>query len=298
MLNGPQGTTFGAGAMAGAIRYITNKPDLHAFSAGIDFDGGQIQAAQQNWTYEGFLNLPLIDGVLGLRVSAFSDSNGGFINNQLTTRTWVNGAVSNNAQWAGNDYNRENVEGGRVALKAQSQRGLERAAHLRLPAPAHATARGTRIRRSPPRTVERFGPESHLFETKIVDFHVDGDVGIGDLVFASTYWSPTAPVERVLAVRYRTSTAAPTTSVTGYPGTQEGFTCLNDPYYGGARLSTGCKAPTQFYEYHINPQRWSNELRLVVQGGRTVPLARRACTGRRPRDNNSSSTYYMPGLQY
>src|SRR3984957_9964898 len=33
ILNGPQGTPFGAGAMSGAIRYITNKPDLHAFSA-------------------------------------------------------------------------------------------------------------------------------------------------------------------------------------------------------------------------------------------------------------------------
>jgi iron complex outermembrane receptor protein len=91
VLNGPQGTTFGAGSMSGAIRYITNKPDLHAFSAGVDFNGGQIQSAQQNWTYEAFINFPLIDGVLGLRASAYSDSHGGFINNQLTTRTWVNG---------------------------------------------------------------------------------------------------------------------------------------------------------------------------------------------------------------
>jgi hypothetical protein len=41
----------------------------------------------------------------------------------------------------------------------------------------------------PPRTVARFGAESHNFQAKTLDFHVDGDVGIGDLVFASTYWS-------------------------------------------------------------------------------------------------------------
>src|SRR5579863_3263895 len=117
VLNGPQGTTYGAGAMSGAIIYTTNKPDLRAFSAGVDFDGGQIQSAQQNWNYQGFLNAPLIDGVLGLRVSAFSDSHGGFINNQLTTRTWVNGTTSNNSEWARDDYNREHREGGRATLK-------------------------------------------------------------------------------------------------------------------------------------------------------------------------------------
>ena len=57
MLNGPQGTTFGAGAMSGAIRYITNKPDLNAFSAGIDFNGGKIRGGQNNWTYEAFFML-------------------------------------------------------------------------------------------------------------------------------------------------------------------------------------------------------------------------------------------------
>src|SRR3984893_6820454 len=118
ILNGPQGTTFGAGAMSGAIRYITNKPDVNAFSAGVDFDGGKIQGGQNNWTYEGFVNLPVIEGVLGFRASPFSDSHGGFINNRLVTRTWVNGAVSDNSQWARNNYNREHVEGGRAALKA------------------------------------------------------------------------------------------------------------------------------------------------------------------------------------
>src|SRR5882672_5713066 len=58
VLNGPQGTTFGAGAMAGALRFITNKPDPSGFSAGVDLAGGKIQDGGHNGTAEGFINLP------------------------------------------------------------------------------------------------------------------------------------------------------------------------------------------------------------------------------------------------
>jgi iron complex outermembrane recepter protein len=285
ILNGPQGTTFGAEAMSGAIRYITNKPDLRAFSGGLDFDGGQIQGAQRNWTYEGYLNLPLIEDVLGLRVSAFSASQGGFITNALTTRTWVNGAVSTNAQWAGKDYNRAHTEGGRVEIKLQAgprwsalltygfQRQYTHGAWDEDPTLA-------------PRTVSRFGPESDLFETNMVDFHVDGDVGVADLVLASTYWSQ----ERRQWDEYSQYEQ----NYNG--GSQEGFTCLTDPYYGGAPYS-GCNPAVQFYTYHDNPQRWSNELRLLSKpGGRLHWLA--GVYWEKTVDRNIGSTFYMPGLQY
>jgi iron complex outermembrane recepter protein len=293
ILNGPQGTTFGAEAMAGAIRYITNKPDLHAFSAGIDFDGGQIQNAQQNWSYQGFVNLPLIEGVLGLRVSAFSDSHGGFINNALTTRTWVNGAVSSNAPWAGKDYNRENVEGGRAALKLQlGERwsallsyGFQR---------QHTRGAWDEDPTLPARTVARFGPESELFETNMVDFHVDGDLGIADLVLASTYWNQ----ERRQWDEYSQYEQ----NYNG--GTQEGFTCLTDPYYSPllnpstpSATFSGCNPALQYYSYNENPQRWSNELRLVSKNtGRFHWLA--GLYWEKTVDRNSGSTFYMPGLQY
>ena len=128
--------------MSGAIINTTIKPDVNAFSAGIDFDAGQIQGGGQNWTYEGFVNFPLMPGVLGLRMSAFSDSKGGYINNQLTTRTWVNGAVSDNSAWARDDYNRAHLEGGRIALKAVLGDKWSGTPHLQLPAPVHARCLG------------------------------------------------------------------------------------------------------------------------------------------------------------
>jgi outer membrane receptor protein involved in Fe transport len=284
VLNGPQGTTFGASSMAGAIRYITNKPDVNAYSAGVDFNGGQIQGGQQNWTYEGFFNAPIIDGALGLRISAFSDSHGGFINDELTTRTWVNGTVSNNSAWARNDYNRENVEGGRLALKgvlndqwsATATYGFQRQA---------TQGAWDEDPNLPPRTVERFGPESHLFEAKTGEFHVDGDVGIGDLVFASTYWS--------LPTRQENEYSEYIQNYNG--GANEGVTCLNDPVYGTGPY-TGCRVPIQYYEYHTNPERWSDELRLASKpGGKFHWLG--GLYWEKTRDKNSGSTYYMPGLR-
>jgi iron complex outermembrane recepter protein len=296
ILNGPQGTTFGAGAMSGAIRYITNKPDLHAFSAGIDIDGGKIQGGTQNFGYQGFVNLPLIDGILGLRMSGFSDYNGGFIDNLYTTRTWVNGAVSNNGQWAGNNYNTENVEGGRAALKAQFSEGWN--ALLTYGFQRQQThGAWDEDPTLPPRTVERFGPESNLFESNMVDFHLEGDVGIGDLVFASTYWNQERRQwDEYSQYEQNYNAGARNVPPTGYPGTQEGYTCLNDPYYGTGPFA-GCNPALQYYSYNINPQRYSNELRLSSKpGGRLHWLA--GLYWEKTIDKDYSNTYYMPGLQY
>src|SRR5271166_2962108 len=117
VLNGPQGTLFGAGSMSGAVRIVTKKPDPNAFSAGIDLDAGKIDGASHNLTAEGFVNLPIVGGSTALRLSGYSLYQGGFINNLLTTRTWVNGVTSNNAAWAGHDYNVQKIEGGRAAVR-------------------------------------------------------------------------------------------------------------------------------------------------------------------------------------
>jgi iron complex outermembrane recepter protein len=284
VLNGPQGTTFGASSMAGAIRYITNKPDVNAFSGGADFDGGKIQNAQENWTYEGFVNIPLIEGTLGFRASAFSASNGGFITNELTTRTWVNGTVSNNAEWAREGYNREHQEGMRAALKWELNdkwSALFSYDYQRMSSDGAWDEDPT----LPPDTVERFGPQALSNEDKIAQFHLDGDVGIADLVFASTYWS--------LPTRRWDEYSQYMQNYLG--GAQEGFTCLNDPVYGTGPY-TGCKVPLQYYEYHTNPERWSDELRLVSKpGGRFHWLV--GTYWEKTRDKNSGSTYFMPGLQ-
>jgi iron complex outermembrane receptor protein len=296
ILNGPQGTTFGASAMTGAIRYITNKPDVNAFSAGADFDGGTLpHGGQHNQTYEGFLNAPLIEGRLGVRLSAFSDSHGGFIKNALTSRNWVNGTSSDNAQWAANNYNREHIEGGRLAVKGVLN---DQWSALVTYSYQRQSTRGAwdEDPTLPARTVARFGPEARSFQAKETEFRIDGDVGIGDLIFASTYWAqPTRQWNEYSQYMQNVNAGSSNVPPTGFPGTPEGFTCLDDPYYGTAYK--GCKVPTQFYEYHTNPELYSDELRLESKpGGRAHWLA--GLYWEKTIDRNSGSTYYIPNLQY
>src|ERR1700722_6739609 len=69
VLNGPQGTLYGAGSMSGAIRLTTAKPDPNAFSAGVDVDAGKVKDGGVNHVYEGYVNMPLVDGKTAIRLS-------------------------------------------------------------------------------------------------------------------------------------------------------------------------------------------------------------------------------------
>ena len=311
VLNGPQGTTFGAGAMAGALRFITNKPDPTGFSAGVDVDGGKIDGGTHNATLEGFINIPLIADWTAIRISAFNDYHGGFISNLNTTRTWVNGVVSNNSAWAGKNYNVEKVEGARIALgqkiaegwKASLtwsyQRQLTHGAWDQDPSIGGAIdVNGnqlTPVTPLPKHSVVRFGPEYKQYYAKTLDFHLDGDAGIGDLVYASTYW---AQDDRWVNEYSEYMQYIQTGSLSA--ASQQGYTCLTDPvsslFYTGVQLPySGCQAPTQYYDYINHIDRWSNELRLQSKPGGWFHWGG-GVYWEKTRDIYSDY-YHMPGLQ-
>src|SRR5450631_2802188 len=58
VLEGPQGTLFGAGAQAGAIRYITNKPKLNAAEGDVNATYSTTAHGDPNSAITAVLNLP------------------------------------------------------------------------------------------------------------------------------------------------------------------------------------------------------------------------------------------------
>src|SRR6202166_2680766 len=87
VLEGPQGTLFGAGAQAGTVRYITNKPKLNVTEGSVDAGYGVTAHGDPNTNLTAVLNVPLIADTLAVRAVIYDDSRGGYIDNVPGTFT-------------------------------------------------------------------------------------------------------------------------------------------------------------------------------------------------------------------
>ncbi len=144
VLEGPQGTLFGASSESGTVRIITNKPDPSHFSAGYDVQGNQVTDGGTGWEAEGFVNIPLTSNA-AVRLVGWAEHDAGYISNVAgsnpsaciengvrTFPSWAGqtpspngcptvapvgaGAISNASTVAAN-YNTVDIRGGRAALK-------------------------------------------------------------------------------------------------------------------------------------------------------------------------------------
>lgn len=109
VLQGPQGTLFGAGAMAGAVRQITQKPDTNDLFGSVEAVGSRTSGfGGNNHNLRGMVNIPLKDDVAGLRLTGYTGNDSGYIKNALTGGT-TNGVSTNQ---------------GRAALRLKASRDL------------------------------------------------------------------------------------------------------------------------------------------------------------------------------
>jgi iron complex outermembrane recepter protein len=79
VLRGPQGTLFGQGAMGGAVRFITQQPNLTEYSGVTSADVAKTERGGMSYESGAAVGGPLVPGSVGFRVAGWIRSDGGFI---------------------------------------------------------------------------------------------------------------------------------------------------------------------------------------------------------------------------
>jgi iron complex outermembrane receptor protein len=127
VLKGPQGTLFGASSQAGTVRLITKKPVLDEFSAGGEVGMSSTKSGGISNKTEGYVNLPIIEDEFAIRIAAYNSTDGGFIDNALSTtqlpltNPGLGGSVPSSRQVVSNstlakdDYNEATHRGVRIS---------------------------------------------------------------------------------------------------------------------------------------------------------------------------------------
>ena len=77
---GPQGTLFGAGSEAGAVRFITNDPSLQSYSGNLEGELSDTRYGSTSYEYGGSGGGPIEQDTFGFRASAWYRRDGGYVN--------------------------------------------------------------------------------------------------------------------------------------------------------------------------------------------------------------------------
>lgn len=90
VLKGPQGTDYGVSSMGGLLKYVTKMPDLQTLGGSVQSGVAGIHDGGVSYNFAGSLNAPLINDELALRVSAYENHGGGYIDNVQLNHNDIN----------------------------------------------------------------------------------------------------------------------------------------------------------------------------------------------------------------
>ncbi|MDX2460740.1 MAG: TonB-dependent receptor [Gammaproteobacteria bacterium] len=79
ILRGPQGTLYGAGAMGGAIKYITKKPDLSQTEGQLRLEGAKLSAGEHDVALDAAISVPIVEDRLAVRFAGSFVDGGGYV---------------------------------------------------------------------------------------------------------------------------------------------------------------------------------------------------------------------------
>jgi iron complex outermembrane recepter protein len=208
ILEGPQGTLFGAGAQAGVVRYITNKPKLDVTEGLVNAGYATTAHGDQSSNVDVTINIPLIADKLAVRGVIYNKHRGGYIDNLPSTfaradtdlgapyafggQVPANSVVINNFNIAGKDINPVTYKGIRVgalyqfnedwnALLAQSYQNMEADGVFT------EMAANSLGEPQPDLSVQLYNPSHNKDKFESTALTINGGVGALKLVYAGAY---------------------------------------------------------------------------------------------------------------
>lgn len=90
VLRGPQGTLYGEGSVGGAVHFVTNRPVLNETDFGIRSETLFTKGGGPSEHILPVVNVPLVEGSLGIRISGEYDHDGGWVDLPIANQTNIN----------------------------------------------------------------------------------------------------------------------------------------------------------------------------------------------------------------
>lgn len=167
---GPQGALFGAGSLSGVYRIVSRKPDLAQFSAELRASGAITKGGAPSRAVEGHVNYAVRPYELGLRLSAYQEVQGGYLDDVLQNRSNVDRTERRGARLIAT-YEPNDEWSGSLTLAGQHLRSDD----------THYTAPGLGLKRRV-RT-----PEPHVNDIELATGTLRRSWGWGELTSATGY---------------------------------------------------------------------------------------------------------------
>lgn len=119
-LPGPQGTLFGSASQAGTVRIITQKPNHEGMSGEVFGRYYSTKGGDGSYELNGWVNIPLVEDTLSMRLVAYQRDEGGWIDN-IYGEKWVQPdarfqAKGDNADIVEKNQNQYKLTGARASI--------------------------------------------------------------------------------------------------------------------------------------------------------------------------------------
>ena len=282
-ISGPQGTLFGAGSLAGVLRFITAKPKIGKFEFGADSEVNKFGKGGVGGTIKSYINIPVNDR-LAIRAMGYYRKEGGYIDNTDNKGQFISGTTEHplrpnprpsvlnlgdnnpatsytlsNAAIAQKDYNPVYEYGGRLSMLWDVADGWE------------VTPTVTAQRQI---SYGYFGYDPRVGDLQVHDYDltrnddkwaqasltVHGHIGDFDLVSATGYYYR----DRKINNDYTYYTVTYDSFGSGYENYLQFFDKSGCTGSGAALKCNKLLNPNQYYHTDISNRKFTQEIRLTT----------------------------------